>query len=44
MALLAGPTLAVGSHAVIDLGAILHLKGPQPDAFYAGITYNLGRF
>jgi hypothetical protein len=24
-------------------GAIVHLRGPQPDALYVGMVYNLGR-
>jgi hypothetical protein len=43
-AILAGPTCAIGRYAVFDLGGILHVHGPQPDAFYAGITVNLGHF
>mgnify|MGYP001332515695 CR=1 FL=1 len=44
VALLSGPTFTVGLHAVVDFGAILRFKGPQPNALYAGITYNLGHF
>jgi len=43
VAVLAGPTLAVGGHAVVDAGGILRVKGPQPRAVYFGLTYNLGR-
>jgi hypothetical protein len=43
-AFLGGPTFAVGPHAVIDIGGIARLAGPQANSFYAGLTYNLGRF
>jgi hypothetical protein len=43
-ALLGGPTFAVGPYAVIDLGGIARLRGPQANSFYAGLTYNLGHF
>jgi hypothetical protein len=43
VAVLAGPTLAVRPWLSLDLGAIVHLRGPQPDALYAGLVYNLGR-
>lgn len=41
--LLAGPTFTVSPAWVIDLGGIVALAGPQPDAVYAGLVYNLGR-
>jgi hypothetical protein len=44
VALLAGPTLALKPWLVLDAGGILGLTGPQPDAFYAGLTVNLGRY
>jgi hypothetical protein len=44
VALLAGPTIGIGPHAVVDVGGIVRLRGPQPDAIYAGITWNLGHF
>jgi hypothetical protein len=43
IALLAGPTIAFLPQAVFDVGAILRLEGPQPNALYAGMVYQLGR-
>jgi hypothetical protein len=43
LAFLGGPTLTVAESLVLDLGVILPIAGPQPHAFYAGLTYNLGR-
>ena len=43
VAFLAGPTFTVAESLVLDLGVILPIAGPQPHAFYAGLTYNLGR-
>lgn len=43
VAVLAGPTLSVRPWLVVDCGGILHLGGPQPDALYAGLVYNVGR-
>ena len=43
VALLAGPTLVIRPWWVVDIGGILHLSGPQPDALYAGLVYNIGR-
>ena len=43
VALLAGPTFEVREWLVLDGGAILPIAGPQPRAFYAGVTYNVGR-
>lgn len=43
VATLFGPTFNVGDHAVADLGGIVRLRGPQPNALYAGLTYNIGR-
>lgn len=43
VALLAGPTLTVRPWLTLDLGGIVHLRGPQPDALYCGLVYNLGR-
>jgi hypothetical protein len=42
VALLAGPTMPIGPHAVIDVGVIFRLRGPQANALYAGVTWNLG--
>jgi hypothetical protein len=28
---------------VLDVGGIVRVAGPQPDALYAGVTYNVGR-
>lgn len=44
VALLAGPTLALKPWLVLDAGGILGVAGPQPDALYAGLTVNLGRY
>ena len=43
VAFLAGPTIAVRDWLVLDVGAIVAIAGPQPRAFYAGVTYNVGR-
>ena len=43
VAVLAGPTLAVSPRWTLDLGAILHLRGRQPDALYFGFVHNVGR-
>ena len=43
VAVLAGPILAVRPWVTLDLGAIVHLRGPQPDALCLGMVYNLGR-
>ncbi len=43
VAFLGGPTFTVAESLVLDLGVILPIAGPQPHAFYAGLTYNLGR-
>lgn len=42
-AFLTGPTLQLRRELVVDAGVILPLAGPQPHAFYAGLTWNLGR-
>ena len=42
VALLAGPTLSLRPRWTADLGGILPLRGPQPDALYTGFVYNLG--
>ncbi len=44
VALLAGPTLTIRPWLVLDVGGILGVSGPQPDALYAGLTMNLGRY
>ena len=41
-AILTGPTMDLGSRAVLDCGGIIHLRGSQPDALYAGLVWNLG--
>jgi hypothetical protein len=43
VALLTGPTLALHPWWIVDLGVIVHLTGPQPDALYTGMVYNFGR-
>jgi hypothetical protein len=43
VAMLAGPTFPLGAHGVLDVGGIVRVAGPQPDALYAGVTYNVGR-
>jgi len=43
VALLGGPTLVLHPWWTLDAGGILRLRGPQADAFYAGLVYNLGR-
>lgn len=43
VALLGGPTITVTSELVLDVGGILGLRGPAPDALYAGLVYNFGR-
>jgi hypothetical protein len=44
IALLAGPTWTVTPWLVLDAGGIVGLTGPQPTAFYLGLTWNGGRF
>lgn len=43
VAVLAGPTYTVRPWLVLDIGIISALAGPQPNAFYMGLTYNAGR-
>lgn len=43
VALLAGPTLSVRQWLACDLGGIIPIHGPQPRAFYAGGTWNIGQ-
>ena len=43
VAVLAGPTFTVREWLVLDTGVIVPVAGPQPRAFYAGVTYNVGR-
>ncbi|MBI3568541.1 MAG: transporter [Gemmatimonadetes bacterium] len=43
MALLGGPTFTLREWLVFDCGGILPFMGQQPRAFYAGLTYNMGR-
>ncbi len=43
VAFLVGPTFAIREWLVLDAGAIVPITGPQPRAFYAGVTYNVGR-
>jgi len=40
---LTGPTFTVREWLVLDAGGIIPLSGPQAHAFYAGLTWNLGR-
>jgi hypothetical protein len=42
--LLAGPTVTLRPWAVIDAGVIVRVRGEQPNAMYAGLVYNFGRF
>jgi hypothetical protein len=42
VALLAGPTFSLRPRWTADLGGILQLHGPQPNALYTGVVYNLG--
>jgi hypothetical protein len=44
VALLAGPTFTIRPWLVLDTGGILGVTGAQPDALYAGLTLNLGRY
>ena len=41
--LLTGPTYRVSNTCVVDAGFIVRLLGDQPEAIYAGVTYNVGR-
>jgi hypothetical protein len=43
VALLAGPTYTARPWLVFDLGGIFPMAGSQPNALYAGLTYNVGR-
>ena len=43
VALLFGPTFTVQKSLVLDFGAIAPIAGQQPRAFFAGVTYNVGR-
>lgn len=43
VALLFGPTFTVQKSLVFDFGAIAPIAGQQPRAFFAGVTYNVGR-
>ncbi len=43
-ALLTGPTFQLRDELALDAGAIIRLAGPQPNAWYAGLTYNFGKF
>jgi hypothetical protein len=40
---LTGPTFEVGPSVVVDAGAILNVSGLGDTAFYAGVTWNMGR-
>jgi hypothetical protein len=42
-AFLTGPTVTVEKWIVLDAGAIVPLAGPQPHAYYAGLTWNIGK-
>jgi hypothetical protein len=41
--LLFGPTFALSKRAVLDVGTIRRVGGDQPNALYAGLTWNAGR-
>jgi hypothetical protein len=43
VAFLTGPTLVVKPWLALDLGLIRRIDGPQPNAIYGGVTWNLGR-
>ena len=43
VAILAGPTLAWRPWLVFDMGLIEPIVGPQPYAFFCGVTWNIGR-
>jgi hypothetical protein len=43
VAFLAGPTWQPRDWLVLDAGVILPLSGPQPHAYYAGVTWNAGK-
>ncbi len=40
---LAGPTWAITQSAILDIGVIRRVGGAQPDAVFAGLTWNAGR-
>lgn len=42
-AFLTGPTMTLEKWLVFDAGAIIPLAGPQPHAWYAGLTWNIGK-
>jgi hypothetical protein len=44
VAFLAGPVVTIRSWAVVDVGAIVRLRGEQPRALYGGLVYNFGKF
>jgi hypothetical protein len=43
VALLAGPTFTVNDRVVVDLGGIFDVTGFGGNAFYSGVTWNVGR-
>jgi hypothetical protein len=43
VAVLLGPTATVRPWLVLDTGIIVPVSGPQPHAFYLGVTWNVGR-
>jgi hypothetical protein len=43
VAFLTGPTFEIRQSLVLDAGAITPFAGPQPHAFYAGLTWNMGK-
>ena len=43
IAFLTGPSFTIEKWLVLDAGAIIPLGGPQPHAFYAGLTWNIGK-
>ena len=42
VAVLVGPTFELRNSLVLDVGFIAPITGPQPRAFFAGFTYNVG--
>jgi hypothetical protein len=43
LAVLAGPVITIRPWAVVDVGAIVRLRGEQPHALYGGLVYNFGK-
>jgi hypothetical protein len=44
VAVLTGPTFLVSTALGLDLGVITPVRGDMPNAIYAGLVWNLGRF